>query len=310
MAGGGGQRKAGQDLASLVTRRHDALRAQAPLARDGQPGGVHQARVASRRLREVVPVLGHGLSDVKLKRLRRHLRGLTRALGPVRELDVARAMIDELSLDTADSAQLAEAWRDHLDDLRRRPVRAMRKAVSWSNRRALDGELDAFAAARASSDDAAWRTALARRLALRAQTLRAHVERTGTRYQPGPLHEVRIAAKKLRYVLEITDETGLARLAGSLRTLKTAQEALGRLHDLDVLLTFLHSLPDAAPGRTLQHAAAAAVAGIEGDSRRLHARYLRAAPSLLRVADATAQVVVPRVLAIDAPHKDPAPDGR
>ena len=77
------------DLATLVTRRHDALRAQAGEAHDGKVDGVHQARVASRRLREVVPVLGRGLDDVRLKPLRRGLRDLTRALGPVRELDVA-----------------------------------------------------------------------------------------------------------------------------------------------------------------------------------------------------------------------------
>ncbi len=310
MAGGSGQNmEAVQDLATLVTRRHDALRTQAPLARHGDAGGVHQARVASRRLREAVPILGSGLADVRVKPLRRHLRAITRALGPVRELDVASAMIDQLPLETAEAQQLAAAWREHLDDLRRRPVRALRKALSASRRRALDSELDAFAAARVASDDSGWRPALGRRLASRAEALREHIERTGSRYEPEPLHAVRIATKKLRYVLEITAEAGLARLAGPLRTLKAAQESLGRLHDLDVLLALLHAVPGTAPGRPLQHAAAGVVAGIEDESRQLHARYLRAVPSLRRVAEGTAEVV-DRVLAGAATGQEPGADGR
>src|SRR6187399_2031658 len=98
--------RARHDIATLVTRRHDALRAQAGEAHDGKVDGVHQARVASRRLREVVPVLGRGLDDVRLKPLRRGLRDLTRALGPVRELDVALEMVEELPSEGPDAERL------------------------------------------------------------------------------------------------------------------------------------------------------------------------------------------------------------
>ena len=54
------------DLSSLITRRHEALRAQMVAAHSGKVDGVHQARVASRRLREVVPVLAHGLDEIAL----------------------------------------------------------------------------------------------------------------------------------------------------------------------------------------------------------------------------------------------------
>src|SRR6476660_7751032 len=115
------------DLATLVTRRHDALRAQASDAHEGKVDAVHQARVASRRLREVVPVLGRGLDDVRLKPLRRDLRDLTRALGPVRELDVALGMVDELPADDPDAVRLAAAWREDLEHRRRAPARELRK---------------------------------------------------------------------------------------------------------------------------------------------------------------------------------------
>src|SRR5690349_3512121 len=65
-------------------------------AANGDGTGVHQARVASRRLREAVPVLTEGLHGTKAGKARRKIRRLTRALGAVRELDVTLHLIDEL----------------------------------------------------------------------------------------------------------------------------------------------------------------------------------------------------------------------
>ena len=298
------------DLASLITRRHDALRAQVDDAYEGKVAAVHQARVASRRLREVVPVLGRGLDDIRLKPLRAALRDLTRALGPVRELDVALGMVDELQIEGPDAGRLITVWRERLEHRRQAPERALRKALGSGSRRDLDRDLEAFAAARAVSPDESWREGLTRRLTARAQNLRDHIERTGTSYHPGPLHEIRIAVKKLRYVLEITAEIGLARLVRTLRTLKTAQESLGRLHDLDVLMTSLQSVPGAAPGKDLQHAGAAAVAAIEAESRVLHRRYLRSRAALLRITDTTLATVVAKVRTVRVVRHRKATRGR
>jgi CHAD domain-containing protein len=60
----------------------------------GDVRALHQARVASRRLRELVPLLQleHGSS----RKLGRRLRKVTNRLGTVRELDVLLLLIDEL----------------------------------------------------------------------------------------------------------------------------------------------------------------------------------------------------------------------
>jgi CHAD domain-containing protein len=283
------------DLAALITRRHEALRAHVLPAHSGTVEGVHQARVASRRLREVVPVLGEGLDAVRLKPLLSDLRDLTRALGPVRELDVATAMIDALDLPHADAMRLRVVWLARVERQRRAPARALVRALAPGVRNTLDRELAAFAQARAASTDPGWRDVLAQRLTDRARGLCTHIARTGSLYRPEPLHEVRIATKKLRYVMEIAAESGLARLARPLQTLKTAQDALGVLHDVDVLFTSLHAMPTTAPGEDLQHAAAAVVATLEDRSRRLHGRYLRMRAALVRVAEFTIRDVVPKV---------------
>ena len=67
--------------ASLLETRARALRRYLPAAVAGDDKGVHQARVASRRLREAVPVLATGLKGSKSKKAGRKIRRLTRALG-------------------------------------------------------------------------------------------------------------------------------------------------------------------------------------------------------------------------------------
>ncbi|BCS32915.1 hypothetical protein TBR22_A21390 [Luteitalea sp. TBR-22] len=298
-----------RDLAALIARRHAALRAHVRGARRGQVEGVHQARVASRRLREVAPVLGRGLDEVRLKPLRRRLRDLTRALGPVRELDVAGQMLAERDWQGRDAQRLRRAWLRDLARRRREPVSDLRAALSPHQVAVLATELEAFEAVRAASGDLTWRTTLARRLADRARDLRDRIVRTGALYHPEPLHEVRIATKKLRYALEMTAEAGLVRLTRPLARLKAAQDVLGRLHDLDVLLTLLHDLPEAAPGEDLQHEAARVVAALETESAQLHAAYLRSASALTRIADDTLDRIAPRVRG-PVPGRIRRPDGR
>src|SRR3954471_14176504 len=84
-------------LVRLFERRTRALRRQLAAAVAGKDTGVHQARVASRRLREAIPVLTEGLQHTKAGKAQRKIRRLTQALGTVRELDVTLHLIDELS---------------------------------------------------------------------------------------------------------------------------------------------------------------------------------------------------------------------
>ena len=273
----------GASLSALLTRRREALAAHTASARKGDVGGVHQARVASRRLREAVPILAAGLDDVRTKPLKRRLRDLTRALGAVRELDVAIGMVEELPVTGDQDRRLREAWTQRLEAQRRAPARALRKALARGERDTLDGLLADLVTARRRSDDTAWRVALASRLRERARDLSDRIERTGALYHPEPLHEVRIAGKKLRYVLELAAETDLVRVVRALATLKSAQEALGRLHDLDVLLASLQVVPAAAHGEELHGAATDVASRLEHESRLLHARYLRSRAALLRV---------------------------
>src|SRR5437016_6346268 len=84
-------------LVHLLERRSRALRRHLSAAVAGKDIGVHQARVASRRLREALPVLTDGLHHTKGRKAQGKIRRLTQALGAVRELDVTLHLVDELA---------------------------------------------------------------------------------------------------------------------------------------------------------------------------------------------------------------------
>src|SRR3954466_13282746 len=78
----------------LWRKRLDALEKVWPHFLAGETEALHKTRVASRRIREALPVVGVHAPGSKVKKLRRKLRDLTRYLGPIRELDVELGMID------------------------------------------------------------------------------------------------------------------------------------------------------------------------------------------------------------------------
>src|SRR4051812_1884820 len=77
----------------LIRQRISALGRALPAAKAGDATSLHQARVATRRLRAALPIVGSG---PKAEKIGRSVRRLTRALGPVRELDVELLILGEL----------------------------------------------------------------------------------------------------------------------------------------------------------------------------------------------------------------------
>ena len=99
---------------------------------------------------------------------------------------------------------------------------------------AAAGELDE--AARKPARGRGWHWAVEARVSRRATTVSTAIDEAGALYLPERLHAVRIALKKLRYAVEVIGEaTGVDR-AADLKALKRAQDLLGRLHDLQVLI--------------------------------------------------------------------------
>jgi CHAD domain-containing protein len=245
----------------------------------GDDTGVHQARVASRRLREAVPVLAAGLK--RGRKATRKIRKVTRALGTVRELDVTVKILDELAQRPSIPRLAIEDVRAHVTadrDRRRSRMVARLKDVNTAklNRRLLEVS-DELA-----SDPGEWRTVLARRIASRARRLATAIREAGPLYAPDRLHDVRIAVKKLRYALELAADARVTAVRPLLGRLKRIQDTLGRLNDLHVILGHVAAVQaDPPPRRGAAVGGLDIIAGaLEDECRHLHARYVTQAPSL------------------------------
>lgn len=280
----------------LLNTRARALKRQLPLAIDGDDRGVHQARVATRRLREAVPVLTTGLKGSKGKKAAKKLRKLTRAMGSVRELDVTIALIDELAAGDDLSRAALQDVRLRVEAERKLRRESMLEHLGEVNTDKLNRRLSSVGAAVAESDSQGWRQALSGRLLTRAKRLALRIEEAGQLYAPEHLHAVRIAVKQLRYGLELAADARVPAAAPLVRQLKRVQDVLGRLHDLQVLQTHVAAVQVSAPGRTVPHEGLAAIAGrIEEQCRILHGKYVAAAPSLLDLTHKVKADVVPRL---------------
>lgn len=281
----------------LLQRLARALKRHLPAAIAGNTIGVHQARVTSRRLREAVPVLSTGLKGSKADKAIRKIRRLTRALGTVRELDVTLSLLDEL-------ASAPAVPRPAVEDVRRSVVveRDARRAVMLKRLERVDaGKLGRRLASVGTALDTAteepWRTALGSRLLQRSRRLAAAINGAGHMYSPERLHDVRIAAKKLRYGLELASDSGVSQAAPHVRTIKRAQDLLGKLHDLQVLQAHIAAAQTSGDSARPEPRAAleALAAHVEAQCRRLHGKYLSASAALREVPEAMRTVIVPQL---------------
>src|SRR5579872_2170429 len=287
-------------LVRLLQRRALALRRHLSAAVAGKDAGVHQARVASRRLREALPVLTEGLHHTKKSKAERKIRRLTQALGTVRELDVTLHLIDELAERPGIPRPALADVRAEVIEERETGRATMLDRIGKVNIDKLSRRLREVAqAVGTSSPNHAWRAALAPRIVRRARRLEKTIDQAGKIYAVEALHDVRIAAKKLRYSLEIADETGAAPCVVAVRTIKRVQETLGRLHDLQVLQ---HHIADVAAAprsrRAIPDAALATLSRlIEDECRQLHGRYVASIPQLLEAAQTARRDVPARLTA-------------
>ena len=265
----------------LLTTRVDALAAALPAALGGEPTAVHRARVASRRLREVVPVFAAVAPSAT--RAGAAVKRVTRALGPARELDVTAALYAALTAVTPVHPLAHAAVVRAFARGRAAAVRATKKALSTSHRRKLWAAVDALTAdlaglpvANAGLPVARVVAAVQARVAQRSRLVTGALDDLGVMYAPERLHAVRIAVKKLRYALEIAGDLRHTPTAASLRQLRAVQTMLGRVHDLHVLVEHLRQVEAriVTRSRPASRDLRRVVRSIDDECRQLHASFL------------------------------------
>jgi len=233
-----------RDAAHLVIGRQvrELRRQERLVLKDHSVDGVHDMRVATRRLRAAMAVY-RGVVDVPKAGGRRRLRWVARRLGRVRDLDVRAALLRERFLPHVEGVEAAHVVA-MLRDLRTRRARAYRRLAKglrspryrrlrealggWVREPSFLGEGE-VAAARwmaEAADHAAQRVSL-------------HEAMRGSQPSAESLHDLRIAVKWLRYTLDFHGEScGLAYDAERALT-RDLQDCLGEMRDHDLLLARL-----------------------------------------------------------------------
>ena len=224
----------------------DELRDNAAKAlREFDHEAIHQARVATRRLKAALDLMKPVLGGEERKPFSRALRKLRRRLGPLRDLDVMMGHLREMSrlkahapavkwlsenLERArESARGESAEGDRVGQVLarlgtwwgvREEVAAARSAIDSLLAEGLHLQLDAFAE-RADG------------LVLGSTSVATGPAPDGK--APEDPHELRIAGKSLRYSLEMAAIEGHELPRKMMKTFKQMQESLGLWHDYVVL---------------------------------------------------------------------------
>jgi CHAD domain-containing protein len=224
----------------LLTRLEEMCAQREAILGAESVDGVHDMRVASRRLRSALRDFGPRLSEGRrLKEARAELKRLADVLGAVRDEDVAVAALEKLREEAPDTAraglaQLADERRGRREKALDALARELDVETFKETRRQIEQAFEAATDAAEGEGDEESFGDLGRRVVARSwEELR---ERGADIYRPlksKRLHRLRIRAKRLRYSLELFaacfgDEP--KRLA---RELAALQKALGNLHDCD-----------------------------------------------------------------------------
>jgi CHAD domain-containing protein len=280
---------------ALLRQRLVSLLKAMPAAQAGDETSVHEARVASRRLRGVLPVIGASADASTLDRAQRQVRRITRALGPVRELDVSLGLLAEFEKKGSAPARAFARVRDALMAERVAKRREMLDAITPTRLDKLRKRLVRVAVPEVPREPRPNEVNEALRQAgARAAMLRSAIDRAGQLYLADRLHRVRVAAKKLRYALEILRELTHSRASARIKHVKAQQDLLGRINDLEVLIVRTRAVQEglAASNRRGTIELDGLIRALEDECREGHAAYMRGRPAMIKLCDSVIEAAV------------------
>jgi len=218
---------------------------------------IHRMRVASRRLRAALPLFSTCFGEKQYTKWMRELTGITRALGQARDADVQIAWLEKslkrlrkegdavADRTKTGNPSMEPALRFLLLDLQKRRGNLQKRVLSalsvLEKSRVITEMQDAFSSLKVSTGPGTGRLALhgippvaAFRISRRLMTLLSFEPWVKDPEAVAEHHATRIAAKKLRYTMEVYGLIYRQGLKKPLARVKKLQEILGDVHDCDV----------------------------------------------------------------------------
>ena len=227
---------------------------------------LHRMRVASRRLRSLLPLVSDCLPTKQAGRWRRQLRRVTRALGDARDADVQAVCLQEELTDCrrrrpparpgaaapaffgSGAAPCRRRWR--------RPWSGWRRVAAWGNWKwpCATSWPPASSTRMPNRPGTPIRAAAAPSCGGLQEVLAAAATIRGPQCG-SELHTTRIAVKRLRYTMQAfaplyPDADGLA---DAIRAARRLQDVLGNVHDCDVWVDLLPRFLEEEKARTVAY---------------------------------------------------------
>ena len=205
------------------------------LIRD-DPETIHDARVGSRRLQQILRVLFPKPAPKQCRKLIRMLRKVRRALGDCRNHDVMGELIRE-KIAAAGNPVVRDAW----DQLKVRVQERQKRELTRAREELSQCDIVDFVnRARRLLGSAQWskeiEPTLTKGITRALEEWTQAVDATKESQTPEQIHALRIAGKRLRYRVEMLAELGDGSAKTRTKTLKTLQDQLGQWHDHHVLV--------------------------------------------------------------------------
>jgi len=226
--------------AVLTTRLGElvALRKKALAAND--PDGVHDMRVAARRLRSVLSDFAPYLRKNHMNSSLKEIKAVADALGEVRDQDVAIRALSALAKKAP--AYVTKVLNEVVEERARIRDQARQGLEKILQKNDLQRFETSFAAALTGALEVNRKNGARRSYSevgeeIIHDRLKDLAKASCAIYQPlnvEPLHELRIAAKRLRYALEVFERCWGAPIANFASRVADMQTVLGDLHDCDV----------------------------------------------------------------------------
>jgi CHAD domain-containing protein len=205
---------------------------------------VHRARVATRRLRAALQMFDNCFAAKQIKRWQKAIRRTTTKLGNARDRDVQIEFLCGI-LSVLNAKECFPGIARLLVQLERDRERLQRKVVKAVDRLETKGVLQEMLQktkrilrrAEPQPEDVQTPVALVRtqrHIHRQLKELLRHEESLADPADREGHHALRIAAKRLRYTLEIARPVYPGRLEESVEAIKRVQSLLGDIHDCDV----------------------------------------------------------------------------
>lgn len=227
----------------LATRFEEMYDFQQVALDFSEPEGVHSMRVASRRLRSAMRDFTPYIRKRELTSLLKQTKNIAATLGEVRDQDVAIAALEKL--EKRSPAEASAALKQLIDTrkvMRDEARKSLESILVTDHMKQIRSEfisgIDGSATLRKTRAQADAQLTFAKMSAdVIGERLKELEALSNSLYKPfevESLHEMRIAAKRLRYALELFQQCWGRGLTAYAKSAARMQTALGDLHDCDV----------------------------------------------------------------------------